>query len=96
MQVSSIILTTFRHGDSKRTPEKPTQIRLKWKGYNSSFNSIINRKDIAWISEYFAKQKTLGGNVKVELDWSNYATKPDLKNATGAGRSDFAEKNWFR
>ena len=31
--------------------------------------------------------------MKVELDLSNYATKPDLKNATGVGRSDFAEKN---
>ena len=35
------------------------------------------------MSEYFPKPKSLGGRVKVELDLSNYATKADLKNATG-------------
>ena len=33
------------------------------------------------MSEYFPKLKSLGVNVKVELDFSNYATKADLKNA---------------
>ena len=33
--------------------------------------------------EYFPKPKSLETNVKVELDLSNYATKSDLKNATG-------------
>ena len=37
--------------------------------------------------EYFLKLKSL--NVKVELDLSNYATKADLKNATGVDESDF-------
>ena len=36
------------------------------------------------MSEYFPKPKPLGRNVKVELDLFNYATKADLKNATGA------------
>ena len=31
------------------------------------------------MSEYFPKPKSLGGKVKVELDLSNYATKPDFK-----------------
>ena len=35
------------------------------------------------MSEYFPKPKSLGTNVKVELDLSNYATKADLKTATG-------------
>ena len=35
------------------------------------------------MSEYFPKPKSLGSNVKVELDLSNYVTKVDLKNATG-------------
>ena len=30
--------------------------------------------------------------MKVELDLSNYATKANLKNATGVDTSDFAEK----
>ena len=30
------------------------------------------------MSEYFLKPKPLGGNAKVELDFSNYPTKADL------------------
>ena len=33
------------------------------------------------MSEYFPKAKSLGANVKVELDLFNYATKAYLKNA---------------
>ena len=29
------------------------------------------------MSEYFEEPKSLGGRVKVELDFSNYATKTD-------------------
>ena len=35
------------------------------------------------MSEYFPKPKSLRANVKGELDLSNYATKADLKVATG-------------
>ena len=41
------------------------------------------------MSEYFPKPKSLGGNVKVESDLSNYATKADLKNAAGVDTSYF-------
>ena len=44
------------------------------------------------MSEYFPKLKSLGENVKIELDLSNYATIVDLKTATGIERSDFAKK----
>ena len=44
------------------------------------------------MKEYFAEPKSLGGRVKVELDLSNYATKTDLKNVTGADTSSFAKK----
>ena len=40
------------------------------------------------MSEYFLKPKSLGENVKLELDLSNYATKADLKNVTGVDTSD--------
>ena len=33
--------------------------------------------------EYFPETKSLRGRMKVGLDLSNYATKTDLKNATG-------------
>ena len=44
------------------------------------------------MSEYFPKLKSLESNVKVELDLSNYATKTDLKSATGVETSDFTKK----
>ena len=44
------------------------------------------------MSEYFPEPKSLGGRVKVELDLSNYATKADLKSATGVDPSKFAKK----
>ena len=33
--------------------------------------------------------------MKVELDLCNYATKSDLKNATGVDTSDFSKKKLF-
>ena len=35
------------------------------------------------MSEYFPKPNSLGANVKFKLRLFNYATKTDLKNATG-------------
>ena len=45
------------------------------------------------MSEYFPKPDSLGANVKVESNLSNYATKADLKNATGVDTSSFAKKS---
>ena len=44
------------------------------------------------MSEYFPEPKSSGERVKVELDLSNYATKSDLKNATGFDKSKFARE----
>ena len=45
------------------------------------------------MSEYFLKPyKPLGGNVKVELDLSNYATKANLKGGEGVDTSNLAAK----
>ena len=35
------------------------------------------------MSQYFPPYKSFGGNVNVKVDLSNYATKTELKNATG-------------
>ena len=43
------------------------------------------------MSDFFPEPKPLG-KVKVELDFSNYATKTDLKNAAGIDTSSFAKK----
>ena len=44
------------------------------------------------MSKYFSEPKSLGGRAKVELDFSNYATKVDLKIATGVDTSTFSKK----
>ena len=44
------------------------------------------------MTEYFPKPNSLGANVKVEFDLSNYATKTDFKNAAGVDTSSFAKK----
>ena len=41
------------------------------------------------MGEYFPKPNSLGANVKVKLDLSNYATETDLKNVTGVDTSYF-------
>ena len=43
------------------------------------------------MSQYVLKAKSLGANVKVELDLSKYATKAHLKNSNGVDTSDFAK-----
>ena len=44
------------------------------------------------MSEYFPKSKSLQGNIKFELYLSKYATKVDLKHATGVDTSNLAKK----
>ena len=58
---------------------KGDKLCVKWKGYSNSFNSWLNKKYMAQMSEHFPKPNSLGENVKVELDLSNYAAKTDLK-----------------
>ena len=47
------------------------------------------------MSKYFSKPKSLGANVKVEVDLSNYATKADFKNGAGVDALDFAKESDF-
>ena len=44
------------------------------------------------MSQYFLPYRSSGGNIKVELDLSSYATKTDLKNMTNVDVSSFALK----
>ena len=69
---------------------KGDKLYVKWKGYDSCFNSWIDKKHIIndWI---FPEPISLGGGAKVELEFSNYATKVDW-NAAGVDTSKFAEK----
>ena len=63
---------------------KGNKVYVKWKGYDNSFNSWIDKKDIVKkMSRYFPKpSEPFGGNINVKVDLSNYATKADLKDAT--------------
>ena len=46
------------------------------------------------MSQYFPKPyKSFGGNINVKVDLSNYATKTNLKNATGIDTSKLAAKS---
>ena len=73
---------------------KVHKLYVIWKGYNNVFNSRIYKKDkkIVWMSEYFPESKSSGRRVDVEFYLSNYATKSDLKTATGLDSSKFAKK----
>ena len=42
---------------------------------------------------YFPPYSYSKNKIEVELDFSNYATKSDLKNATGADTSQFFKKD---
>ena len=44
------------------------------------------------MSQYFPSYRSPEGDIKVELDLSNYATKTDLKNVTHVHVSSFASK----
>ena len=44
------------------------------------------------MSQCFPPYKSSRGDIKVELDLSNYATKTDLKNVTHIDISSFASK----
>ena len=72
--------------------KKGDKLYVEWKRYNNLFHSWINKKYIVLMSEYFPKPKLLWANVKVEIGLPNYATKADLKNATGVDILDFAKK----
>ena len=53
----------------------------------------IDKKTPYEMSQYFPKPyECYSGNVKVELDLSNYATKAGLKGSTGVDTSSLASK----
>ena len=75
---------------------KANKLYVKWGGgggeYNSPFNSWIDKKRSYKMSQYFPPYRSHGGDIKVELDLSDYATKTDLKNVTHVDVSSFASK----
>ena len=83
---------------------KGDKLYVKWKAYDNSFNSWINKKKLVWfywlqfycikISQYFPKSyEPFGGDINVKVDLSNYATKSDIKYISHVDFSSFALKN---
>ena len=77
---------------------KGDKLYVKWKGYDSSFNSWINKKRSSCkqrikMSQYFPKPfRNFGRNINVKVDLSNYATKTDIKNISHVDTSSFTLK----
>ena len=71
---------------------------VKWKGYDNSFNSWIDKKNLVWfylikMSQYFPKPyEPFSGDINVKVDLSNYAIKADIKNISHVDTSSFALK----
>ena len=56
---------------------KVDKLYVKWKGYDNSFNSWIDKKrPHIKMSQYFPKRfRSFGESINVKVDLSNYATK---------------------
>ena len=76
-------------GIEKVIKGKGNKLYVKWKGYNNSSNSWIDKKDLI---KGFPPYRSSRGDIKVELDLSNYATKTHLKNVTHVDVSSFSSK----
>ena len=74
--------------------KKGNKLYVKWKGYDNSFSSWINKKDLASLSQYFPKPyEPFRRDINVKVDLFNYAAKADLNNVTGIDTSNFALKS---
>ena len=74
--------------------KKGDKLYIKQKSYDDSFNSSIGKTMSLYnMSKHFPKTyERSGENIKVESNLSNYATKADLREATGVDKSNLATK----
>ena len=108
------IIGTFYEKELQKTNKKEFRIEnvirkkgdklyVKWKAYDKSFNSWIDKKDLVWfywlqlhctkMSQNFPKPyEPFGRDINVKVDLSNYATKADIKNISHVDTSSFALK----
>ena len=76
---------------------KGDKLYVKWKDYDNSFNSWIDKANLVQRTKrykicYYPPYRSSSNNIKVELDLANYATKDDVKNITHVDVSSFASK----
>ena len=71
---------------------KGNGLYVKWKEYDNSFSSCLDKKDILKLVNIFLKDKNLlVETLMLKFDLPNYARKADLKNATGIETSKFGK-----
>ena len=59
---------------------KGDKLYVKWKDYDNSFNSWIDKKTLDKMSRYFPEPyEPFGGDINVKVDLSNYARKAYIK-----------------
>ena len=76
----------------EKAMKKGNKLNVKQKGYDNSFNSWIDKKILSYEMSYFPELYIYNKNkIKFELNLSNYATKCDLKRATGVDTSKLAK-----
>ena len=73
----------------KITKRKGDKFYVKWKGYDNSFNSWIDKKTM---NKILSNSVSLYKNESILSNLSNHATKADLKNITDVDTSSFALK----
>ena len=79
--------------DEKVINRKGDKLYVKWKDYDNYFDSLIDKKRSCYIKMIcFLPYSHSKNKIEVELGLSNYATKSNLKNATGVDTSQFAKK----
>ena len=95
------IVGTFYENELQKTNQKKLIIEkvikrkgdklyVKWKGYDSSFNSWIDKKDS--INERIFSRTEIFSKSESWIRLSNHAAKADLKNEIGTHTSSFAKK----
>ena len=82
--------TEFR--TEKVIQRKVDKLYINWKVYDNSFNSWTEKKIWLYKMSYFPEPYTRSQNKKFKLNLPNYATKSDLKNATGVAKSNLPKK----
>ena len=75
----------------KAIKKKGDKLYVKWKGYNNSFNSWVDKKKykMGYVPTYSEVEEEIAS---VTLNLSNYVTQKEFKNVTKVDTSDFALK----
>ena len=72
--------------------KKGDNLYVKWKGYDNSFNSWIDKKTYYKMSYVPIYSEVKEEIVSVALNLRNYVTQKEFKNVTKVDTSDFALK----